>query len=263
MGPLAELMMKLTSSPGFQVANVHTLFNLAIAALFVPFVSHFARFLEIIVPEKKEASADIAPKYLDESLFSTPEVAIGMASKEIMHISDHVTDMTKQVYPLFKTYDPDLAEQIHQKENHIDLLSTATNKYLTHLLRQPLTRDEFNKTMGLVHIVRDFEYIGDVIEKNILYKAESKYVNNLDFSTEGHTDIYTMHTKIVELTHMVNTALATNSCVMAERAKTLQEDIVDLEFRLRMSILPGCKREPMKLRIPALFIWMLSMPILE
>lgn len=235
VGHLGELMMKITSSPGFQVANVHAFFNIAIAALFVPFVSQFARLLEIVVPDKEQSDAGITPKYLDESLFSSPEVAIAMASKEIMHISDHVTDMTKQVYPLFKSYDTDLAEQLRQKENYIDILSNATNKYLTHLLRQQLTRDEFNKTMGLVHIVRDFEYIGDVIEKNILYKAESKYMNNLDFSTEGHKDIYTMHNKIVELVHVVNSAFATNSCVMAEKANTIQEDIIDLEFRLRMS----------------------------
>ncbi|SHK42463.1 Na/Pi cotransporter family protein [Desulforamulus aeronauticus] len=233
--PFAELMQKITSNTGFQVANVHTFFNIVIALLFVPFVSHFARLLELIVPEKKEPGNAVTPKYLDDSLLTSPELAIGMATKEIMHISDHVTDMTKDIYPLLKSYDPDQAEKIHKKEDHIDLLSTATNKYLTHLLRQQLNKDEFNRTMGLVHIVRDYEHIGDVIEKNLLSKAESKYVNNLDFSTEGYTDIMTMHRKIIELLHVVNTGFATNSCMAAEKAKTIQEDIVDLEFRLRMS----------------------------
>ncbi|GAB6158392.1 Na/Pi cotransporter family protein [Desulfotomaculum varum] len=242
VGALAKVMSSLTSNAGFQVANVHTFFNIAIAVLFAPFISQFARLLEIIVPEKKQPDTDVVPKYLDESLFSTPEVAIGMATKEIMHISDHVSDMTKHIYPLLKSYDPDLAEKMHQKENHIDALATATNKYLTHLLRQPLTKDEFNKTMGLVHIVREYEYIGDVIEKNLMYKAESKYVNNLDFSAEGHKDIITMHNKILELLYIVNTAFATNSCMLAEKAKTLQEDIVDLEFRLRMSHIARMQR---------------------
>ncbi|MCL5290403.1 MAG: Na/Pi cotransporter family protein [Bacillota bacterium] len=242
VSPLADAMTALTSNAGFQVANVHTFFNVAIAVLFAPFVSQFARLLEFIVPEKKQPDSDVAPKYLDESLFSSPEVAIGMATKEIMHISDHVSDMTKQIYPLLKTYDPDLAEKLYQKEDHIDLLSTATNKYLTHLLRQQLTKDEFNRTMGLVHIVRDYEYIGDIIEKNLMYKAESKHINNLDFSNEGHKDIITMHNKIIELLHVSNTALATSSCMLAEKAKTLQEDIVDLEFRLRMSHIARMQR---------------------
>lgn len=235
VSPMADLMASLTSNAGFQVANVHTFFNIAIAILFVPFVSKFAQFLEFIVPEKKETNSQVLPKYLDESLFSSPELAIGMATKEIMHISDHVLDMTKKTYPLLKAYDVDLAEKLHQKENDIDILSTTTNKYLTHLLRQQLSKEEFNKAMGLVHMVRDYEYIGDIIEKNLIYKAESKYVNNLDFSSEGHKDILTMHNKILELLHMVNTAVATSSCMLAEKAKIMQEDIVDLEFRLRMS----------------------------
>ncbi|ABO51249.1 Na/Pi-cotransporter II-related protein [Desulforamulus reducens MI-1] len=235
VSPLGSLMQKLTSNAGFQVANVHTFFNIVIAILFVPFIDYFARFLEYIVPDKKEAISDVTPKYLDESLFTSPELAIGMATKEIMHISDHVTDMTKQIYPLLKNFDQDIAEKMYQKEHHIDILATATNKYLTHLLRQQLSKDEFNRTMGLVHIVRDYEYIGDIIEKNLMYKAESKYVNNLDFSEEGHKDILTMHGKVMELLHLVNTSAATNSCLLAEKAKNIQEDIVDLEFRLRMS----------------------------
>lgn len=242
VSPLAELMADLTSNAGFQVANVHTLFNIAIAILFVPFISKFAKFLEFIVPEKKEANSQIVPKYLDESLFNSPELAIGMATKEIMHISDHVLDMTKKIYPLLQSYDMDLAEKLHQKENDIDILATATNKYLTQLLRQQLSKDEFNKAMGLVHMVRDYEYIGDIIEKNLIYKAESKYVNNLDFSSEGHKDILTMHNKILELLHLVNTAVATSSCMLAEKGKTMQEDIVDLEFRLRMSHIARMQR---------------------
>ena len=235
VSPLAALMTNITANAGFQVANIHTFFNIAIAVLFVPFVSRFALFLEYIIPEKKEAATDVTPKYLDESLFSSPELAIGMATKEIMHISDHVTDMMKEIYPLLRNYEQDHAEKLLQKEHHIDVLATASNKYLTHLLRQQLSKDEFNKTMGLVHIVRDYEYIGDIIEKNLLSKAESKSVNNLDFSEEGHQDILAMHNKVVELLHLVNTCFATNSCLLAERAKNFQEDVVDLEFRLRMS----------------------------
>ncbi|MEG6513666.1 Na/Pi cotransporter family protein [Desulforamulus ruminis] len=242
VGPLSSLMAQITSSPGFQVANVHTLFNIVIALLFVPFVAHFARLLEIIVPEKKDPVNDICPKYLDESLLSSPELAIGMATKEIMHVSDHVTDMAKQTYPLLLNYDSDMGDQLRQKENHIDVLTNATNKYLTHLLRQTLTKDEFNRAMGLVHIVREYEYMGDILEKNILYKAESKYVNNLEFSSDGQKEITTMHNKVTSLLHVVNTAFATNSCMMAEKAKTLQEEIVDLEFRLRMSHIARLQR---------------------
>lgn len=242
IGPLGTLMGQITSSPGFQVANVHTFFNIAIALLFAPFVDQFARLLEYIVPEKQEPDNDIRPKYLDETLLSSPEVAIGMASKEIMHISDHVTDMTKQVYPLLKNYDPDLADKLREKEHHIDVLSDATSKYLTQLLRQQLIKEEFNRAMGLVIIVREYEYIGDVLEKNIMYKAEGKSINNVDFSSEGHKEIITMHNKIVGLLHAVNTAFATNSCMMAEKAKSLQEEIVDLEFRLRMSHIARLQR---------------------
>ncbi|MBM7854034.1 phosphate:Na+ symporter [Desulfohalotomaculum tongense] len=236
VGLYADLISWMApNSPGFQVANAHTIFNVAIALLFLPFIDQFAKVLEFIVPEKQSANGEIKPKYLDDSLITTPSIAIGMASKEIFRISDIITEMVSKCDQLFKRYDSQITEELLQQEDSVDYLSEATNQYLTKIMRQPLSKDEFNRCMGLIHIVKDYEHIGDVIEKNIVYLAESKYANNTDFSSDGHREITAMQHKIIEMLHVVNTAVVNNSCYLAEKAKSLHEEIVDLEFRFRMS----------------------------
>ncbi|MTI81216.1 MAG: Na/Pi cotransporter family protein [Firmicutes bacterium] len=238
--PFVSLFSDLVSwvtpgSPGFQVANAHTIFNVVIALLFLPFTAQFAKFLERIVPEKENPNGIVKPKYLDESMLSSPSIAIGMASKEIFRISDIVTEMVSKCDELFKQYDPGSAENMLQQEDSVDELTEATNQYLTKIMRKSLSREEFNRCMGLITIVKDYEHIGDVIEKNIVYLAESKYANNGDFSSDGQREITMMQNKLVEMLHVVNTAVVNNSCYLAEKAKSHHDEIVDLEFRFRMS----------------------------
>lgn len=231
----ANLLQWITPNSGFQVANAHTIFNIAIALLFLPFTTHFAHLLERIIPEKGRDINEITPKYIDMSLTSTPSIAIGMAQKEIIRITDRVTEMVMHCDEMFKQYDSNIVEKVLKREEEVDALSEATNLYLTKLMRKTLTKEEFNQCMGLVHIVKDYEHIGDVVEKNIIYLAESKHANNVDFTEDGHKEITAMAHKAIEMLHVVNTAIVTNNCYLAERANKLHEELVDMEFRFRMS----------------------------
>ena len=232
---VAILMSSITKNPGFQVANTNSIFILVMAILCIPFTNQCSRVLNIALPDKEEFKNGIKPRYLDETLLDSPEIALGMATREAMQISDLVAEMLKTTNNLFEAYNQDKADEITEKEDYVDLLCIATNKYLTQLLRQQLSRDEFNNAMGLVNIVREYEFIGDVLSINILTKAESLNKRNLDFSDSGKNEIQTMHDKVLDLMNIVNTSLATNNPKLIEKANKVYDDIVDLEFRLRMS----------------------------
>lgn len=231
--PFAEFMQSIASGPGFQVANAHTFFNIAIAIIFLPFTSYFAVFLEKIVPERKERSTE--PRYLDDSLIGTPSIAIGLALKEIIYISDNTVKMLKEVKIVFDNYNSDLAESILKTENRVDRHTLATRQYLTQVLRNPISKEEFTKCLRLINTVNELEKIGDIIEKNILYLAESRKINNARFSEEGKKELELIYSNIFKLANMVNNIIMTNDSRMTYDALCLQEEITDLEFRSRIS----------------------------
>lgn len=231
--PFADLLRSFTSDAGFQVANAHTLFNVAIALFFLPFTSHFAVLLEKIVPEKKER--DTEPKYLDYSLMETPSLAIGLALKEVIYISDNTVRMLKEAKTALDNYDSNLIESIIKTENKVDKHTIKTRQYLIQVLRHPLSRQEFIKCLRLINIVNELETIGDIIEKNILYLAESKKINNSEFSEEGKREIDLLYKKLYELANAVNNVILTNDSTMTQTALSLYEEIVDLEFRSRIA----------------------------
>ncbi len=231
--PFANLIKSVTTDPGFQVANAHTLFNIVIALAFLPFTSYFAAFLEKIVPEKKEQKAE--PQYLDYSLIDTPSIALGLALKEVVFISDNTVRMIRDAKTTFDKYDSNLIESILKMENMIDHHTVETRQYLIQVLRHPLSRKEFNKCLRLINTVNELETIGDIIEKNVLYLAESKKINNSEFSEAGKRELDLLHRKLYELANVVNNVILTNDTAMTHTALSLYEEITDLEFRSRIA----------------------------
>lgn len=233
VNPFADIIAGLTSSPGYQVANVHTIFNITIALACLPFTAHFATLLEKIVPERADPEA-FQPHYLDDNMLVTPAIALGLATKEIIHTSDYIYNMTTRVAQVFEQNDASLLQEINKEEERVDILFNAVNRYLTHLLRQPLSRKEFVKCMSLIHIVNDYEHIGDIIEKNVTSLAQCKIEGKCDFSEEGWDEISIMHQRVCDLMQMVNAALVTNDDILAKRATQLQPEIVKMERHLRI-----------------------------
>lgn len=232
--PFAGLMEKITMSPGYQVANVHTFFNIAIAIIFLPFTSQFVSLLMKIVPEKKETTEVFRPRYLDLNLINTPAIALGLATKEINRTFDYVFDMTRDIARILEKNDVTLLNQVFKKEERVDILFKEISEYLTNVLRQPHSRQEFLKCMGLINIVNDLEHIGDIIEKNVTYLAQCKIDGKCNFSEEGWDEISIMHKRVCELMQLTNTAFVTNNRELAQKAYKLQPEITKMERHLRV-----------------------------
>ncbi|TYO94942.1 Na/Pi cotransporter family protein [Desulfallas thermosapovorans] len=230
----AILMAKLTASPGYQVANAHTLFNIGIAMVFLPFIKYFAKLLEIIIPERQmPLDEQLKPKYLDDKLISTPSIALGLASKEINHAADQVFDMIQSIIKIFEKSDIELLDKINKKEDYLDVLCKSITNYLTSVMRQPLSRKEFYRSMSHMHIINDLEHIGDIIEKDITYIASCKITRQCQFSDAGWEEIKEMHQRLGDLMRMANVALASNDTELAGEALKRYPELARMERRLR------------------------------
>ncbi|WP_027364171.1 Na/Pi cotransporter family protein [Desulfotruncus alcoholivorax] len=234
--PYAALLTKFTSSPGYQVANAHTLFNIGIAIVFLPFTSYFARLLQKIVPERQDKSWDaeeLKPKFLDNKLINTPSIALGLVSKEINHASDQVFEMTTSVITIFELSSVELLDKINKKEDYLDVLYKAITQYLTDIMRQPISRQEFYRSMSYMHIVNDLEHIGDIIEKDITYIASCKIARGCKFSEAGWEEIKDMHKHLCDMIRMCNLALFSNDKDLASKTAKMYPEMSRMERHLR------------------------------
>jgi phosphate:Na+ symporter len=68
---------RLAAETPRQIANAHTVFNVGIALLFLPFADFFARFCRWVVPDRPAKEVTIVTaKYLDKPLIGTPTLAL-------------------------------------------------------------------------------------------------------------------------------------------------------------------------------------------
>ncbi len=191
-----------------QIANAHTIFNVGLAVVFLPFTGYLSRYIDRIIPPAPLLHG-IQPVtvHLDDSLLSTPDLALKLARAEIREIGGMTLEMMKNIIVPFiepdKTKDVvypqiSLIQGLKLREEKVDFLDEEVSGYLYELSRESLTVAQVSEIYALVYITRDLEAIGDIIDKTLVPLAVKKLSLALDFSAEGKEELSAYHLKAIK-----------------------------------------------------------------
>jgi len=196
--PAAGLMEWLDVNPARQAADFHTIFNLALAVVFILPLNRVAALLIRLLPERRKTSDPSTPLYLDASALATPAIALTCAAREVMHMGDIVEAMLRQTMPAFLTDDRKLVSEIERMDNWVDRLHEAIKLYVTEITRESLDGQNGQRAMEIIAFSINLEHIGDIIDKNLMELASKKIKSHLTFSAEGAADIGALHQRVVD-----------------------------------------------------------------
>jgi len=184
-----------------QVANAHTLFNIGIGVLFLPFVTYFARFVFRLVPDKPLPEVEeVRPKYLSEMLLHTPSLALDAARHEIKRMGKRVDLMNTAVMPAVLTGNKEALQAVREMDDEVDILYKHLVNYLAEVSKLQLNEYQTQKMMKLMAAVNDLEQIGDVIEVSLVDLGEKRVKKGFKISEATQRVINTVH-------HVVSDAL--------------------------------------------------------
>jgi len=191
-------MDRLAAETPRQIANAHTIFNIGIATLFLPFAGLFARFCEWVVPDKPldEDSILVSPTYLDDELIGTPSLALERVRYEIGHMGEYVNQMLTSSMPAFLAGDREQIKVISEIDDKVDILYTEIVTYLGKISRKPLTDVQARDISNLLSAANDLESIGDIIETDTLDLAEQCFANDVRISEATQMVLCDLHTTI-------------------------------------------------------------------
>jgi phosphate:Na+ symporter len=215
------------------IANAHLLFNVALTVVFLPLVAVAARFLETFVPERATATDEFGPRYLDESALASPALALGQATREILHMGDVVRGMLHDAYRCFHETDETQCEQVQKEDDKIDLLNNAIKAYITRLSEQELHPEESRREVALLTFATELETIGDIIDKNLADLARKKITTHVDFSKEGAAELDAFFQKVLENFEIAISAFASQDKTLADQLLQRKREINELERDLR------------------------------
>ena len=234
LGPLATLLSDLHPGAGEQVAVAHLMFNLVLAAVFVPLAAPLARLSSILLPEAETRTVSGA-HYLDSALLSMPALALGQATREILRMTDMVTEMLQLSIHAFEDHGDDIPVRIDALDDQLDELEAAIKLYLTRLDENLLTEEQVHREIELLYIITDLEAIGDIIDKQFMRLARRKRRNGVVFSDEGWHDLVAYHGEVTAALQQTLAALAaqdpTSAAEVLERKARLSRDKRELHLR--------------------------------
>lgn len=220
------------------IANIHTIFNVVVTLLFIPFAGALARLAEWTVRDKKSEVAngeqeENALEPLDERFLVSPALAIGQSEAVLEKMGSYALKNFREVVTLFEKYDLKKVERINDTEDAIDKMEDRINNYLLKINEEEITEDESKDVTLLLRLVSEFERIGDY-SINLMERAEVLYDKQVKFSEKAMREFHTICDAVEEIVEMALEAYRTKDMSIAVHIEPLEETIDTLEDTLKL-----------------------------
>ena len=229
-GIISDALWTATLNSG-GVANIHGCFRLIPAVLLLPFTGMIEKVSANLVKDEplaeEDRSAIAALDALDERLFSSPALALDQAESvviEMSAIAAHNFDAAvQQIY----NYDPKRDNRIQEREDLLDSMTDATNKYVVSLSPY-VTRETDNQYQNRVlKSLICYERIGD-LAVNIANEVNTLRSENRVFSGTALAELRIAFDSIYEILGITSEAYKAKSTALAAKVEPLEEVIDDL-----------------------------------
>ncbi len=231
--PLAQVVSSSAPDIPRQIANTHTVINITIALLFLPFTGHFAHLARALVADDDSSGDPKQLKYLDETALGNPAMALRQASRETLRVADLVHEMLRDALLVFRGSDESLAIRLQDRDDLVDGLVEGIKRCMTRLAEQGLTPEQSKRQVGLLLVAQDLENIGDTVDKNLMELAKKKITRGLTFSHEGARDIERLHSLVLENLTLAISALASQDSELAADVLAHKKEVQHVERELR------------------------------
>lgn len=221
------------------IANFHTFFNICVTLLLLPFNKLLVKLASWTIKEKAETidteestSEQAVLATLEDRLLKSPFLAIQQANSATLSMGKLACSNYKNVRKLFDNFDVKLIEKIKTNEDSIDRMEDRLNAYLIKLTECELSDIESRRVTLLLHLVNEFERIGDYAV-NILETAESLKKNNVSFSESAMAELNVIASAVEEIINMAIETVSNNDVSVASSIEPLEEVIDYLNETLK------------------------------
>ncbi|MES2713263.1 MAG: PhoU domain-containing protein, partial [Pseudomonadota bacterium] len=182
---------------GRAVAHVHTLFNLALAVLFLPLLGPFAGFLRWLLPDRADAADPARPLYLDPAARETPIVALGGAAREALRLADVLEEMLRGARTVLAEGNRRQIGETRRLDDVLDSLNTAIKAYLTSIDPDELGEADHHRLNAILAFAMNMEQAGDVVYLNLLPHAAKRLKRGLSLVQPGNTELLGMLDRLI------------------------------------------------------------------
>ncbi len=179
-----------------QIANAHTVFNVLLALIFLPITTRVAKFIDMLMPEKKVPVEEmLMTMFLDEKMIHTPALGLNLAKQEALRIGKITQDMVSDLILPFLVKQPHVLEDLQKKGILVTYLTYEVNQYLIKITREGIEENRADETFQIMYTIKEFEQIADICSRLAGRRAEAWIKGEFEFSREGKKELVDYHTR--------------------------------------------------------------------
>ncbi|MBT8127811.1 MAG: Na/Pi cotransporter family protein [Gammaproteobacteria bacterium] len=221
---------RLAAEAPRQIANAHTIFNVANTLIFIGLSTQFARLVEWLIPDRplEDKELAITAKYLEPELLSTPVLALDRVRMEVLHMGDVVQAMLDQVMPAILTGDKEALAAVQRMDDEVDILYAQILEYMGQISKGTLTEDQTQEFLSLMEALNDLENIGDTMETNMVELGLSRIDQGVSISAPTQKVLADFHAVIKRALRGAIQAVSQNNREAATIVINMKDEISDL-----------------------------------
>lgn len=227
---LTQAVAALEANPARQVADFHTLFNLALAIAFIGFLDPLARLCTRLIPSAPVPDDPGKPRYIDAAALGTPSIALADAAREVLRMVDVVESMLRMFLEALRSDDRKLLAQLAAMDDTLDRLHNAIKLHLTAISREDgLSEVDAKRCSDILAFTINLEHVGDILDKSLRELAAKKIKQRLTFSEEGLREIAAMHQLLLDNLHLATSVFMLGDLQAARSLLAEKDRMRDLE----------------------------------
>ncbi len=208
----------------FNVAILHSLFNVTCTLVLLPFTKHLVCFS---IKDKEEKKNTAFPNLLDERLLVTPGVAIDAADKVTLEMGILGRENLDLAFEVIQKYDSKKSDLMEENENRVDGYEDKLGSYLIRLSERSLSQQDNRQISKLLHTITDFERISDHT-CNLLNSATELHEKKISFSEPAMQDLLVLRQAISEILDLTLNCFASEDLADAIQVEPLEEVIDEI-----------------------------------
>lgn len=233
-GPITKLVtMWDPADVGRQIANAHTVFNLANVVIQFPFAFFLVKVAMWLVPDKAEDHTDEKiTRFIDDRILETPTIAIKSAINEALNMGNIAKESLSFAMDGFFEGQIDKVKKTFVLEKNINTLETVITEFLVKLSNRDILDTDRRYIDGLFNNINDIERIGDHAD-NIAELILSVNEKNIVFTEKSRNALLIMYNKTKMTYEIALKVLDKPDQAMIDEVMALEKELDTLEREAR------------------------------
>ncbi len=161
--PFATLIAQTAGEVPRQIANAHTIFNLSVSLLLLPFVNAITAILERLIPGTR-SQLEVSSGNLDDKFLTLPSLALYEVEEEINRMAAITEEMVDAAKKAIFSNDREAFKAVTENEAIVDTITENLNKYIHKIKSIQLSNRDIRKKRAYVHVITDIERVADLAE---------------------------------------------------------------------------------------------------